>query len=77
MVSLKTSFLIDKFIMNENNVEIFYLSIPKLIDRGDDLSSSSSDDSDVEVTSTINEVENELVQLFLLQICNLNMKDEK
>jgi hypothetical protein len=62
--------------MDENNVEIFYLSIPELIDRSDDLPSSSSDDSDIEVTSTINEEENDLVQLFLLQSCNLNMKDE-
>jgi hypothetical protein len=36
--------------MDENNVEIFYLSIPELIDRSDALSSSSS---------TINEEENE------------------
>jgi hypothetical protein len=62
--------------MYENNVEIVYLSIPELIGRGDDLSSSLSDDSDIEVTSTINEEGNELVQLFLLQSCNLNMKDE-
>jgi hypothetical protein len=50
--------------MDENNVEIFYLSIPELIDRCDDLSSSSSDNSDIEVTSTINEEGNELAQLF-------------
>jgi hypothetical protein len=62
--------------MYENNVEIFYLSIPELIGRGDELSSSSSDDSDIDVTSTINEERNELVQLFLLRSCNLNMKDE-
>jgi hypothetical protein len=63
--------------MDEINVEIFYISIPELIDRSDDLSSSSSDDSDIKVISTIDEEENELVQLFLLQSCNLNMKDEK
>jgi hypothetical protein len=62
--------------MYENNVEIFYLSIPELIGRGDDLSSSLSDDSDIEVTSTNNGEGNKLVQLFLLQSCNLNMKDE-
>jgi hypothetical protein len=63
--------------MDENNVEIFYLSIPDLIDRSYDLSSSSSDDSNIGVRSTVNEEENELFQLFLLQSCNLNMKDEK
>ncbi|CAF3620944.1 unnamed protein product [Rotaria sp. Silwood1] len=49
--------------MDEDDVEIFSLSIPKLIDTNDDSSSSSSYDSDIEVTSTIDKEENELVQL--------------
>lgn len=47
--------------MGDDIVEIFSLSIPETTDPSDD--SSSSDDSDVEVTSTIDEAENELVLL--------------
>jgi hypothetical protein len=54
--------------MDENNVEIFYLSTPELIDGSDDLSSSSSDDSDIEVTSTIDAEENEFVSSCLIRL---------
>ena len=47
--------------MDEDNVEVFCFSIPEKIDVND--SSSSSDDSDIEVTSTIDEEENELIQI--------------
>jgi hypothetical protein len=45
--------------MDEDSVDVFCFSIPEKVDVNGSL--SSSDDSDIEVTSTIDEEENELI----------------
>ncbi|CAF4249957.1 unnamed protein product [Rotaria magnacalcarata] len=46
--------------MDDNDEKMLYLSVPKTMDTNGDL--PSSDDSDIEVTSTIDEEENKLVK---------------
>ncbi|CAM4967580.1 unnamed protein product [Rotaria socialis] len=47
--------------MDNDDENMLCLSVPEKVDTNDDF--PSSDDSDIEVTSTINEEENELVQI--------------
>ena len=49
--------------MDNNNDDNFYLSIPGVINSIENSSSSDENDSDCEVTSMVDEEENELVQL--------------
>ncbi|CAF4067280.1 unnamed protein product, partial [Rotaria magnacalcarata] len=46
--------------MDDNDEKMLYLSVPKTMDTNGDL--PSSDDSDIEVTSTIDEEEYKLVK---------------